>query len=289
MSKAPDIASRPWPSHARQFRFDASWVTRPVFGFVLAAIALGAIAFGAISFAVVIGLVVAAAMREWQRMVTHAGFARELVAAIAFIFLSLALMLAQPSSWLSWASLGAGACIVYFSAALQDARPLWLAGGVLYLGVPALMLLAMREIPVEGAWLIAGLLLTVWATDTAALLVGKLIGGPRLAPILSPNKTWAGTLGGLVAGALVSAVYVGTLGGHGIAAGFYGAAVAIIAHAGDLFESWVKRQFHLKDSGGLIPGHGGVLDRIDSTLSAATFVGIAMVMFGVDPLFGARP
>jgi phosphatidate cytidylyltransferase len=117
----------------------------------------------------------------------------------------------------------------------------------------------------------------VWAADTAALFVGRMVGGPRLAPVLSPNKTWAGFAGGLVAAALAEAAYfavVAAYNGTAVTAelgqyAFFGLFLGVMAACGDLFESWVKRQFRAKNTGTLIPGHGGMLDRIDSLLFAA--------------------
>jgi phosphatidate cytidylyltransferase len=120
-------------------------------------------------------------------------------------------------------------------------------------------------------------------------VIGNLVGGPKLAPVLSPNKTWSGTVGGVAAAAIASAVFIAVIGGDPARAALFGAALSVVAHLGDLFESWVKRRFHLKNSGALIPGHGGVLDRIDSTLAAALALQIAVFVFGLDPLFGARP
>jgi phosphatidate cytidylyltransferase len=137
--------------------------------------------------------------------------------------------------------------------------------------------------------MIAGLFIVVWATDTGALVVGNLVGGPRLAPHLSPNKTWSGTIGGMAAAAAAEAVFIAVIGGHAVAAAMFAAGLAAVAHLGDLFESWVKRSFHIKDSGSLIPGHGGVLDRIDSTLFAVVALAIVVFALHFDPLFGARP
>jgi phosphatidate cytidylyltransferase len=107
--------------------------------------------------------------------------------------------------------------------------------------------------------------------------------------VLSPNKTWAGTLGGIVTAAVVEAVYVGILGGSPVLAFAYGAGISVVAHSGDLFESWVKRSFNRKDSGSLIPGHGGMLDRIDSTLFAVSALALLVLVFQLHPLFGAHP
>ena len=273
--------------HGLKFSFD--WITRPVFGLALAAVAIGSIAAGSYWFAAVAALAAVAAAREWHRMVGNPDFTREVFIAAPALVLALFAMAALPKSVAPWAILAAASAAVYVSARLRGVRPLWQASGVLYLGVPAAAIVALRTLAPHGAWVIVGVLLVVWATDTGALVAGNLIGGPRLAPVLSPNKTWSGTLGGIATAAIVEAIYVGVLGGDAALGAVYAVFVSIVAHGGDLFESWVKRCFRLKDSGGLIPGHGGVLDRIDSTLSAGAFVAIMVFAFNLDPLFGAHP
>ncbi len=159
--------------------------------------------------------------------------------------------------------------------------------GILYLGLPALALVAMRAFEPRGATIIVGMFLMVWATDTGALIFGNLIGGPRMAPVLSPSKTWAGTIGGSVTAALVYAAFIGLfLEGNAWKAGVFALVFSITAHAGDLFESFVKRRFGTKDSGALIPGHGGVLDRMDSTLAASIAMAALVFLTNFQPLFG---
>jgi phosphatidate cytidylyltransferase len=129
----------------------------------------------------------------------------------------------------------------------------------------------------SGLAAIAVLFAIVWATDTGAYFIGRLIGGPKLWPAISPKKTWAGAVGGLVAGAAV-----GTGAAMAFGADFtvltvaVTAVLSISAQAGDLFESWVKRRFGAKDSGRLVPGHGGLMDRVDGLASAA----VAAVVVG---------
>ena len=129
-----------------------------------------------------------------------------------------------------------------------------------------------------------GLFLIVWATDTGALVFGKLIGGKKLWPAVSPGKTWAGTIGGSVTAVAVFALYIAffsfNVAGGAVASrwGF-----SVVAHLGDLFESWVKRRFGTKDSGGLIPGHGGVLDRMDSTFACSVGAGASGVRAARQP------
>jgi phosphatidate cytidylyltransferase len=135
--------------------------------------------------------------------------------------------------------------------------------GAAWIALAAVALVALRADPAAGRANVLMLLVAVWASDIGAYLVGRLIGGARLAPRLSPGKTWSGAAGGLVAAAAVGAA-AGR--GHGALAG---AVVSVLAQAGDLAESAAKRRAGVKDSGALIPGHGGLLDRLDGLLAAA--------------------
>jgi phosphatidate cytidylyltransferase len=141
----------------------------------------------------------------------------------------------------------------------------------------------------QGATLVGGLFVAVWTADTGALLFGRMIGGPKLAPVLSPNKTWAGFLGGTLAAGTAEALYAGILGGNALSGLMLGIFLALVGHCGDLFESWVKRQFHAKNTGHLIPGHGGMLDRIDSILFAAPLYAALVVFVGVHPFGSGTP
>ncbi len=265
------------------------WIARPLFGVLLAALAVEADFGGTEYFALFIAAGAALAVREWHRMVAQGTRLPETLLSGASILSALAAATLWPQAWYAWAILGAGTVLVAMLAALRGHSAAWQGLGVLYIGVPATALVLSRAVPDNGAFLMVGLFLGVWATDTGALVAGNLIGGPKLAPVLSPNKTWAGTLGGVAAAAMVEAFYVGVLGGSAWRAALYGAALAVVAHAGDLFESFVKRRFHRKDSGTMIPGHGGVLDRIDSMLAAALGVAVLALVFHADLLFGAQP
>jgi phosphatidate cytidylyltransferase len=261
-----------------------------LFGVLLAGLLVASDFSGVGYFALLIALGAVLAAREWNRLVgTADSYLPEMFVTAIFVTLSLLIVTLWPHRWFAWAFLAAGAAVALMLAPLRNGHPVWQAGGVLYIGIPALALVASRALASHGAWIVIGLFLAIWATDTGALVAGKLIGGPKLAPVLSPNKTWAGTLGGIAAAAMVEAVFVGVLGGRAMPALFYGAALSVIAHGGDLFESWVKRRFSRKDSGSLIPGHGGALDRIDSTLSAAVAFALLALIFRVDLLFGAQP
>lgn len=290
VGKAPGIVrggTRPF-ENIRNLKFNLDWVTRPVFGIALAAAAVAVVVAGSYAFAAFVAVGAIAGAREWHRMVGSPGFAREVfVSALTIVGAVLALLRA-PMSSAALLILAGGTLISFGSAYLRGARAGWQASGVLYLCIPALALVALRSYAPHGAFVIMGVLLAVWSTDTGALIAGNLIGGAKLAPVLSPNKTWSGTLGGIAAAAIVEAGYIAVLHGEPLRGALYGACIAAIGHGGDLFESWVKRRFQFKDSGGLIPGHGGVLDRIDSTLAAASAAAIAVFVLGLDPTFGAR-
>lgn len=167
-------------------------------------------------------------------------------------------------------------------AKLQGSLTLWRWCGIVYLVPPILALFYLRNEPLLGLVAIVWLLCVVWATDTGAYFAGRLFGGPKLAPRFSPKKTWAGLLGGMTAaaGAAVAVGYFAEVPGLALI-GLLGAVAAVVAQVGDIFESAAKRHFIVKDSGALIPGHGGILDRVDGLLFAAVFVaGVGLVRHG---------
>lgn len=148
-------------------------------------------------------------------------------------------------------------------------RVLWWVGGIVYVTVPCMLLWRLRMSPMlfgGGFDEILFLLIIVWATDTGAYLAGKIIGGPRLAPYISPNKTWAGCYGGLLAAAIFGSTAAVNMGQPLILALAMSGTLSIVGQMGDLFKSWIKRLYHVKDTGAIIPGHGGLIDRLDSLL-----------------------
>jgi phosphatidate cytidylyltransferase len=161
-------------------------------------------------------------------------------------------------------------------------RSLWFGLGILYVAVPAMAILWVRDDPVtgQGIELLAWILALVIATDTGAYAAGRSIGGPKLAPRISPNKTWAGLLGGVAAAAVVGLI-------AGLVLGLpntwklmiLSGGLAVIEQVGDLAESAFKRRFGMKDSSHIIPGHGGVLDRVDGLLAVSVAVA-ALDYFG---------
>jgi phosphatidate cytidylyltransferase len=155
-----------------------------------------------------------------------------------------------------------------------------LAAGLLYLVPATAALIWMRDDALVGRVNVLFIVLVVWASDIGAYLAGRLIGGPRLAPAISPGKTWSGAAGGLCSAALVgvAAAALGT--GDILHGALMGAMLGVATQAGDLLESALKRYFGVKDSGRLIPGHGGLLDRLDGMLMAAPVAAIVILALG---------
>jgi phosphatidate cytidylyltransferase len=155
------------------------------------------------------------------------------------------------------------------------------AGGVLWISLPCIALLWLAADPNIGRPTVLWILALVWATDIGAYAAGRALGGPRLAPRVSPNKTWAGLAGGVVCAAAAGAVTALLLGSSAMGAVVpLSGALAVVAQAGDLVESVAKRRFGVKDSSGLIPGHGGLLDRLDGMLAVIPAVALLSIFGG---------
>ena len=285
------------PASDRIAGIGLEWILRPLFGVLLAIVALAAMVGGGAWFAVFIAAGTIAGVREWHRMLRHGGFLHYVFVSGIAIAAALALPVVQPQLFpaisvpllLSLEILAAAAVINFAIAAAAKAGPVWQGFGPLYLGIPGLAVFALRAVPEHGLPLVLTLFMAVWATDTGALIGGKLIGGPKMAPVLSPNKTWAGFAGGTLAGAAIAAAIMLAIGANPVHGAVFGTVAALAAHGGDLFESWMKRGVGRKDSGHLIPGHGGVLDRIDSMLFAAPVCAAFVFLFGVHAVFGVQP
>ena len=158
----------------------------------------------------------------------------------------------------------------------------WCVTGTLWIALPCLALLWLdRGGAISGRAALLWLFAIVWASDIGAYTFGRLIGGPKLAPALSPNKTWAGAFGSLFCAALVGWAIAGLLGAPAGRVVLTSLIVAVGAQLGDLAESAVKRRFGVKDSGNLIPGHGGLLDRLDSLLTASVVLALCLAAGGL--------
>ena len=169
---------------------------------------------------------------------------------------------------------------------LALSRSAWAAAGLLYAALPFLAFSELRGDLVGGLLLTLIIFAIVWGADVLAYFSGRLIGGPKLAPVISPNKTWAGFAGGLVGSLVLSGAIVFLFGKSvGMLFWLFVICTSIVSQLGDLAESFVKRRFDVKDSGSIIPGHGGVLDRIDGLIFAGVFVWIVLlaIAWGQNP------
>lgn len=163
---------------------------------------------------------------------------------------------------------------------VRDWNFLWKVGGFFFALIPAIALLWVRDRSFSGLELVVWIYIVTWATDIGAYAAGRNIGGPKLAPKISPNKTWAGLFGGMVAAGFLGALWADF---SELKPQYFwiGAPFAAAAQAGDLFESWMKRRAGVKDSGNLLPGHGGLFDRVDGLLVVATLTGLMVLAEGL--------
>jgi len=247
--------------------------TRVVSALILAPVALIPAYFGRPVWDVLVAVMGASMAWEWARLCGGGRLSR--VGAVSMAIAPAAVAVAALAGAIpALIIVGAGVVLIGLGASLEGARnPVWPAAGVAYVGVPCLAMAWLRAMPDDGLATLLWVLALVWATDTGAYIAGRGLGGPKLAPRISPNKTWAGLIGGMVAAAMTGVVASFLL--ESAAAWItvlVSAALAVIEQAGDLFESAVKRHFGVKDSSRLIPGHGGVLDRVDGLLAVSLAV-----------------
>jgi phosphatidate cytidylyltransferase len=244
---------------------------------VLIAATVAGLYFGGFVFSAMVGAVFAGCYREWDQMVTLKPLTLvggSLTALVAFSGLL------YPAFGILSMLLIVLACVV---SVLDDrTTAAWRCAGLIWFGLVTAAVLQIRgtslwNVPGAMDWGLWGgffLGLVIWATDTGAFFTGRQVGGEKLAPDISPSKTWSGAIGGLAIGTLAGLVlwlivvpaspwWIGLL---------LAAALSIVGQVGDLVESAIKRRFRVKDSGDIIPGHGGLMDRLDSTTFGAVFL-----------------
>ena len=256
---------------------------RVVTASILAPVVLVCAWAGGIWFALLVAIAIGLAGHEWSRLCDLNQPMSVALLIVAGPVVAIALATGGTAAGLIVLALAA---ISAFGGGISTSR-IWPVVGVVYLGIPLLAILMLRaepQIGFEGLFFLLGV---VWLTDIGAYAFGRLIGGPRLAPSISPGKTWAGAIGGVflaVAGAYLGAGFMETQPPFGAIA--LAICLSIATQCGDLFESWVKRRFGKKDSGTIMPGHGGVLDRIDGLLFAApVMVALTIAQRGTVPLW----
>jgi len=260
---------------------DSSLRTRAKSALLLAPPVLILIFFGGFGFTVMMAAIAGIAAFEWARMVMKGQQKTKPLAYLTGILTGLGVlvsgMISAPGAIAAFFLALAFLAFAYCFSERRNNTGL-LIFGIFYIGFALSDMVWVRMgTSTQGLYHLMTLLLIVWSSDTAAYFTGKAIGGPKLAPSISPKKTWAGFFGSSLGSALVAAgmacpwvlekLGVETIGGWGpwqYAA--FGALLGVFGQAGDLFISMFKRKFEIKDTGNLIPGHGGILDRIDALL-----------------------
>jgi phosphatidate cytidylyltransferase len=275
--EAPRPDPFPWLTRELQLRIAS--------GVAVAALALAVLYWGPVPFAILLAAIAAAMSWEWSRIVRGDG--SDAIGAVHIATsLAVAALAAFDKAGLGLAAVAIGAITV--SALTVGSGRVALSGtGVLYTGLPVIALLWLRADGSLGLPAVLFILLAVVATDTAAYFTGRAVGGPKLWPAVSPHKTWSGLAGGVAAAALMGALFPHLAGsGWSMWLSGLGLVLGLVAQAGDLAESALKRHFGLKDASDLIPGHGGFMDRMDGMVTASVMA--ALVALACEPYAPAR-
>jgi phosphatidate cytidylyltransferase len=260
-------------------RLGSDFNPRLVSGLVMGAVAALCTFLGPAPFAAMVVAVTILLSWEWGRLVhgregdvviaVHVAAAGGAAVLAAFGYVGLGL-LALPIGAILATVLSLGRNSV-FSAL-----------GVFYAGLPAVALIWLRSDASLGLLAVIFVIVVVITSDTAGFLTGRLMGGPKLWPRLSPNKTWAGMIGALAASSVIAALFWFAIpASSAVRLAAAGAMLSFVAQAGDLAESAIKRRFGAKDASSLIPGHGGVMDRVDGLAAAASAVGLAAFVINI--------
>jgi phosphatidate cytidylyltransferase len=258
------------------------WI-RAASGLFLAGTAAGTLAIGGWVFALFWLIAALAVNWEWQRLI---GAPLPLLRSLAGAAFLCAIAVLFRFGRMDFVFLLAPLAVGFAGWAAGQGFRLWAAFGLIYAGGLLLAVLSLRQDPFFGVCAIGWLFAVVWGTDVCAYFGGRLIGGPKLAPRVSPGKTWSGFIVGVSSGAALGAAVAHFWPNAQAPLGpvfMLGLATGAVAQAGDLFESWVKRRFGVKDSSQLIPGHGGVMDRIDGFIAAAAFASLFGLWRAVPP------
>jgi phosphatidate cytidylyltransferase len=257
-------------------RLGGDFAVRLLSGLAMVAVVALFTISGPNAFAVLTVVISLAVAWEWTRLVHGPEAGPVMMVQLGAVALA-GLLAASISPGLGLLALCIGAILALLLS--LDRNSLLAALGVLYAGLPAVSLIWLRSDEPFGLRAVIFLILIVATADTAAFLSGRLLQGPLLWPRVSPKKTWSGLLGALVACAVVGALFwVVVPGGSPFRLAAAGAVLAAVAQAGDLAESALKRRFGAKDTSTLLPGHGGVMDRVDGLVAAAAFVGLAAIV-----------
>jgi len=243
-----------------------------LFGFALLVVRAGGWYFSAW-----VALACAIMAIEWERMTQQPFSWAGVVVAALTVAAAVALATLGRYEW-AFAAAGAGAFVMFAHAQASGRHRRWAFALPLYLGVPAIALVWLRSSP-EGWLPTLWFLFVVWATDSWAMIAGRVFKGPLLAPRISPKKTWSGFFGGVIGAIGIGAIFA-AVAGWAITWPMVAVmtAISLVGQAGDVLESAVKRRFQTKDAGDVIPGHGGFLDRMDSLLAATILYALVRML-----------
>lgn len=272
------IAAEPKAAAGAANRRWGDLLPRALSGIVLVALALGTAVLGGVAFALFWLLAAIAVLWEWQRLIgPDDALGRVLTGALSLL---LATGLAA-AGWAGWAALPLALGGTALAWLASPGHRVMAACGLFYASSLALALIGLR-LSVSGLFALLWLFAVVWGTDVMAYFGGRLIGGPKLWPRVSPSKTWSGFLVGVTSGGLLG-LAVAPAGTHAGMIVVVGIAAGVVAQAGDVLESAIKRRYGVKDMSRLIPGHGGVTDRLDGFITAAVFaLGVGAARAGLD-------
>ena len=258
-------------------------VLRILSAVVLAPLALAAAYEGSWAFAAFWILAALLVLWEWIKLIAGAGHLWMFTSCgTAVVLAGLIVMRPRPVVALLLIVLGALMSLVF----APPLRRAWIAAGVVYAGAMVLAPLFLRLDPQYGLAAILLLFAVVWSTDILAYFAGRALGGPKLCPSVSPKKTWSGAMAGLIGGVLAALALQSLLvrAGWGTfdarAWGALGLLLSFASQGGDLMESWIKRRFDAKDASAIIPGHGGVMDRLDGFWAAALLAAVIGIARG---------
>lgn len=252
--------------------------TRVISALILAPLVAGATYIGSPVYDLLVLAAIVVMAWEWRRLCAAQHF------DTAGIIMTIVVVGATGLTWFQQVGLAvllvaAGALIVFFMIAGSEGKSsIWTIAGLLTIGLTGISMILIRRIGDDWSVTI-WLLVAVWATDINAFLVGRTVGGPKLAPKISPGKTWSGLIGGIVGAVGWSMIWALWTGAEQVGTvALLGAAIAIFAQLGDLGVSRVKRRYGVKDTGTLIPGHGGLLDRVDGIMGAVPIAIFCIVL-----------
>ncbi len=277
-------------THSETKNSNLELIRRVISGLVLAIVALVADYLGGVFFSGLWVVAAALVLREWLALVGVDGAKREYIFVIGSFVLAIFGYFSSGGNISLEAYfyvLVAGFCFILILNYRSIILGLWSCAGLCYSLVLVVSPIFLRGDSTEGFLLVLWLFAVVWFADIGAFFVGRKIGGPKLWPAVSPKKTWSGFIGGVLLGAsagfgvaFVGQEFLSVSWFQGTELLLFSLGCALISQAGDLFESALKRRFHRKDSGQLIPGHGGIMDRLDSFVAASFYALVVINVFG---------